>query len=32
MSSLPIPLLFGIVGTLLVGAIYFVWVRKTEKK
>lgn len=32
MSSLPLPLLFGTVGLLAVGAIYFVWVRKIEKK
>lgn len=32
MSSLPLPLLFGIVGCLAVGAIYFVWARKVDKK
>jgi|YelNatPaOPRAMG01_1025707.scaffolds.fasta_scaffold274294_1 hypothetical protein len=28
MNALPLPLLFGLVGTLLIVAIYFVWVRK----
>jgi hypothetical protein len=32
MSSLPLPLLFSVVGALLVGAIYFVWSRNAGKK
>ena len=31
MNSLPLPLLFSVVGTLLIVAIYFVWGRKTVK-
>jgi hypothetical protein len=32
MSSMSIPVLFGIVGTLLIVAIYFVWGRKSSKQ
>jgi hypothetical protein len=32
MSSLPVPVLFGIVGALLIVAIYFVWGRKSSKQ
>jgi LPXTG-motif cell wall-anchored protein len=31
MSSVPLPVLFGLCGLLLVGAIYFVWARKVKK-
>lgn len=31
MNSLPVPLLFSLVGTLLIVAIYFVWGRKPVK-
>ena len=32
MQSMSVPVLFGIVGTLLVVAIYFVWGRKPSKQ
>lgn len=31
MHAMSLPLLFGIVGTLLIVAIYFVWGRKPSK-
>jgi hypothetical protein len=31
MQSLPLPVLFSVVGTLLIVAIYFVWGRKSSK-
>jgi hypothetical protein len=30
MSAIPLPLLFGIVGSLLIVGIYFAWGRKTR--
>jgi hypothetical protein len=32
MNAIPLPLLFGIVGALLIVAIYFVWGRKVGKQ
>ena len=32
MSSLPVPVLFSIVGALLIVAIYFAWGRKSSKQ
>jgi hypothetical protein len=32
MSALSLPVLFGVVGTLLIVAIYFVWGRKPSKQ
>jgi hypothetical protein len=32
MDSLPLALLFGLVGFLAVSTIYFVWARKVDKK
>ena len=32
MNAIPLPLLFGIVGALLIVAIYFVWGRKLGKQ
>jgi hypothetical protein len=31
MQSLSLPVLFSVVGTLLIVAIYFVWARRTNK-
>jgi hypothetical protein len=31
-NAIPLPLLFGIVGALLIVAIYFVWGRKVGKQ
>jgi hypothetical protein len=31
-SSLPLPLLLGLAGSLLVVTIYFVWVRRLPRK
>ena len=31
MNALPLPLLFGTVGALLIVAIYFVWGRKLRQ-
>jgi hypothetical protein len=31
MTSMTLPVLFGVVGTLLIVAIYFVWGRKSSK-
>ncbi len=31
MSGMSLPVLFGVVGTLLIVAIYFVWGRKPSK-
>ena len=32
MGPVPLPVLFGLVGFLSVGTIYFVWARKVGKK
>lgn len=32
MNALSMPVLFGIVGTLLIVGIYFAWGRKTSKQ
>jgi hypothetical protein len=32
MGPLPLPVLFSVIGALLVGAIYFVWSRNSAKK
>jgi hypothetical protein len=32
MSGMSLPVLFGVVGTLLIVAIYFVWGRKSSKQ
>lgn len=32
MNALSLPVLFGVVGTLLIVAIYFVWGRKPSKQ
>jgi hypothetical protein len=32
MHSMSLPVLFGVVGTLLIVAIYFVWGRKSSKQ
>jgi hypothetical protein len=32
MHAMPLPVLFGIVGALLIVAIYFVWGRKSSKQ
>jgi hypothetical protein len=32
MSAMSLPVLFGVVGTLLIVAIYFVWGRKSSKQ
>jgi hypothetical protein len=32
MSSIPLPVLLGLVGLLAIGTIYFVWVRRLPKK
>ena len=32
MGPLPLPVLFGLVGLLAVGTIYFVWARKLPRK
>jgi hypothetical protein len=32
MNAMSLPVLFGIVGTLLIVAIYFVWGRKPSKQ
>ena len=32
MGPVPLPVLIGVVGILLVGTIYFVWVRKLPNK
>ncbi len=32
MNTMQFPVLFGVVGTLLIVAIYFVWGRKTSKQ
>ncbi len=32
MQALPLPVLFGVVGALLVVTIYFVWARKVSKQ
>jgi|GEM_PF-3297092 hypothetical protein len=32
MNVLPLPILFSTVGTLLIVAIYFVWVRKPSQQ
>lgn len=32
MQSMSLPILFGVVGTLLIVAIYFVWGRKPSKQ
>jgi hypothetical protein len=32
MNALSLPVLFGILGTLLIVAIYFVWVRKPSQQ
>jgi hypothetical protein len=31
MNAMSLPVLFGVLGTLLIVAIYFVWGRKTSK-
>jgi hypothetical protein len=31
MNAMSLPVLFGVVGTLLIVAIYFVWGRNTSK-
>ena len=31
MNAMPVPVLFGIVGAMLIVAIYFVWGRKSSK-
>ena len=31
MHAMPVPVLFGVVGALLIVAIYFVWGRKSSK-
>jgi hypothetical protein len=31
MHAMPLPVLFGVVGVLLVVAIYFAWGRKSSK-
>jgi hypothetical protein len=31
MSPVPVPVLFGVIGSLLVVTIYFVWARKISK-
>ena len=32
MHAMPVPVLFGVVGALLIVAIYFVWGRKSNKQ
>jgi hypothetical protein len=32
MSAMSFPVLFGVVGTLLIVAIYFVWGRKSSRQ
>jgi hypothetical protein len=32
MHAMPVPVLFGVVGALLIVAIYFVWGRKSTKQ
>jgi hypothetical protein len=32
MNAMSVPLLFGVVGTLLIVAIYFVWGRKPSNQ
>jgi hypothetical protein len=32
MNAMSVPVLFGVLGTLLIVAIYFVWGRKSSKQ
>jgi hypothetical protein len=32
MHAMPVPVLFGVVGAVLIVAIYFVWGRKSNKQ